>query len=92
MPTRAERIAALEEKARVLRDRAAKLAAIDTKAERKKFERKKYVAGAALMAALQAGKVEEAWVRDLVAAFNNRATDRALFGLDPLPGQESTEG
>lgn len=92
MPTRAERIAALEEKARVLRDRAAKLAAIDTRTERKKFERKKYVAGAALMAALQAGKLEEAFVRDLVAAFNNRGTDRALFGLDPLPGQESTEG
>lgn len=87
MPTRAERIAALEEKARALKERAAKLAAIDTRAERKRFERMKYVAGAALLAAQKAGKVNEDWIRDLVAAFNHRSADRALFGLDPVSNQ-----
>jgi hypothetical protein len=85
----AEELARKEEDAASLRKRMAQFAAREQLAEnrretakRKAAERKKYVAGGAVLAAVQAGHIPEAALKAWVDAWSQRPKDRALFGLD----------
>jgi hypothetical protein len=53
-------------------------------ANRKATEHRKFVAGGALLAAVQAGLVSEDQVRVWVDRWATRDKDRAAFGLPPL--------
>lgn len=83
--TTAERIEAMKEKANQLKAKAQKLQGKERSQTRKTFERKKYVIGASIMAAIQAGKYTEEQAAKFVDHFNTKASDRALFGLQPKP-------
>lgn len=85
MATRTERIEALKQKAAQARAQVQKLEALEAKSERRQNERKKYVLGAAVVAAIQKGVIEESAMLALVDQFNKRNNDRALFGLPSLP-------
>jgi hypothetical protein len=84
----AEDLARKEEDAAGLRKRMAQLAAREQLAEnrretakRKAAERRKYVAGGAVLAAVQAGRLPEATLKAWVDDWSKRPKDRALFGL-----------
>ena len=82
MATRQERIIEIRERADQMKARAQLLEALEQKAERKLRERKKYVAGAAVLAAVESGALALATLTELVGRHNQRKGDRALFGLD----------
>ena len=82
MATRQERILEMKGRAARMKARAQLLEAQDQKSERKLRERRKYVAGAAVMAAIAAGEMEPTALTVVVDRHNRRKGDRALFGLD----------
>jgi hypothetical protein len=88
MATREERIKALKDKAEKLRVRAEKLEQAEAKQARTNIERRKYVIGASILAAIKEGAAKEEEIVALVDRFHGRTQDRALFGLAPLPTQE----
>ncbi len=83
MATREERIKALRDKAERFKEKAEKLEKIESEKSRKWNERKKYILGASILAAIKAGLVKEEDMVALVDQFNERASDRALFELPP---------
>jgi len=54
-------------------------------AEKKASAQRNFVAGAAILAAVQDGLVSEDQVREWVDRWATRSWDRKAFGLDPLP-------
>ena len=83
MLNRHKRIAAIKEKAAQLKAKALQLEAQEARGERKLRERKKFIAGAALLAAAEKGDVPWAHVLEMVDRHNLRTNDRALFSLPP---------
>ena len=83
MLNRHKRIAAIKEKAAQLKAKALQLEAMEARGERKLRERKKFIVGAALLAAAEKGDFSWGSVLEMVNRHNLRTADRALFGLPP---------
>jgi len=87
-----ERIHALIKKAAQLEAREQLMSNRVKDTERKLAERRKYVLGAAVVAAIKAGVFQLESAKDLVDRFNQRKGDRALFGLAAVMEEGSKRG
>jgi hypothetical protein len=89
--TREEKIAALKLRGEQIKAKVEKLEAAEEDRDRKQNERRKYVIGAAFLAAIQADTLKMEKVLSIIDRYNARPSDRALFGLPAkVDGQATT--
>lgn len=83
MSSRTEQAEALMKRAAELKARAQRLEALDKAKERKQLTHKKVLIGAAVLAAVDDGRLELPLLLRLMDKFCKRKSDRDLFGLGP---------
>ncbi|WP_243383691.1 mobilization protein [Geothrix alkalitolerans] len=82
MASRAEQAEGLRKRAAELKARAQRMEAMDQAAERRRLNHKKVLIGAAVLAAVNDGRLELPLLMKLMDKFCKRKSDRALFGLE----------
>ncbi len=82
MGSRTEQAEMLMKRAAELKARAQRLEALDKAKEKKRLTHKKVLVGAAVLAAVDDGRLEWPLLLRLMDKFCTRKSDRALFGLD----------
>lgn len=83
MGNRTEQAEALMKRAAELKARAQRLEAMDKAKERKQLTHKKVLIGAAVLSAVDDGRLELPLLLKLMDRYCKRKSDRALFGLEP---------
>jgi hypothetical protein len=92
MPKIVERIGVLEERLKQLKAKQQKIdarrRALETRQARQADTRRKFLAGAIVLAKVERGELLDAQFREWLDEALTRPEDRALFDLPPIPGPE----